>query len=208
MLYVRHRSYDYDGKEVTRGLPDPFVDSLTHDSIIVQIPRLHGKINNRLDEVLSIFDQTRKDVNNQQMLNIDDSLYPDDDVEMQHILKRLLMAATNAEMRMDMNVEDEYFSIIEKRDTEILQRDRRIAEQNVEIAAKDQKLSQVAKELSQKAKELSQKDEQLSQKDEQLNQKDEQLVASIRLLLQAGLAAEEIAEKLKVSIEFVLSVCP
>ena len=201
VLYVRHRSYDYDGKEVTRGLPDPFVDSLTHDSIIVQIPRLHGKINNRLDEVLSIFDQTRKDVNNQQMLNIDDSLYPDDDVEMQHILKRLLMAATNAEMRMDMNVEDEYFSIIEKRDTEILQRDRRIAEQNVEIADKDQKLSQVAKELSQKAKELCQKDEQLSQKDEQL-------VASIRLLLQAGLAAEEIAEKLKVSIEFVLSVCP
>ena len=208
VLYVRHRSYDYDGKEVTRGLPDPFVDSLTHDSIIVQIPRLHGKINNRLDEVLSIFDQTRKDVNNQQMLNIDDSLYPDDDVEMQHILKRLLMAATNAEMRMDMNVEDEYFSIIEKRDTEILQRDRRIAEQNVEIAAKEQKLSQVAKELSQKAKELSQKDEQLSQKNEQLSQKDEQLVASIRLLLQAGLAAEEIAEKLKVSIEFVLSVCP
>ena len=208
VLYVRHRSYDYDGKEVTRGLPDPFVDSLTHDSIIVQIPRLHGKINNRLDEVLSIFDQTRKDVNNQQMLNIDDSLYPDDDVEMQHILKRLLMAATNAEMRMDMNVEDEYFSIIEKRDTEILQRDRRIAEQNVEIAAKDQKLSQVAKELSQKDEQLSQKDEQLSQKDEQLSQKDEQLVASIRLLLQAGLAAEEIAEKLKVSIEFVLSVCP
>ena len=215
VLYVRHRSYDYDGKEVTRGLPDPFVDSLTHDSIIIQIPRLHGKINNRLDEVLSIFDQTRKDVNNQQMLNIDDSLYPDDDVEMQHILKRLLMAATNAEMRMDMNVEDEYFSIIEKRDTEILQRDRRIAEQNVEIAVKEQKLSQVAKELSQKAKELSQKDEQLSQKDEQLSQKDEQLsqkdeqlVASIRLLLQAGLAAEEIAEKLKVSIEFVLSVCP
>ena len=208
VLYVRHRSYDYDGKEVTRGLPDPFVDSLTHDSIIVQIPRLHGKINNRLDEVLSIFDQTRKDVNNQQMLNIDDSLYPDDDVEMQHILKRLLMAATNAEMRMDMNVEDEYFSIIEKRDTEILQRDRRIAEQNVEIAVKEQKLSQVAKELSQKAKELSQKDEELSQKDEELSQKDEQLVASIRLLLQAGLAAEEIAEKLKVSIEFVLSVCP
>ena len=184
VLYVHHRSYDYDGKEVTKGLPDPFVDSLTHDSIIVQIPRLHGKINNRLDEVLSIFDQTKKSELNQQMLNIDDNQYPDDDVEMQHILRRLLMAATNAEMRMDMNVEDEYFSIIEKRDTEIMQRDRRIAEQKVEIASKDEQLSQ--------------KDEQLSQKDEQLSQKDEQLRLSLEMLQQAGFSEEEIATRLHI----------
>ena len=192
VLYVRHQSFDYDGQVVTKGLPNPFIDSLTHESIIVQIPRLHGKINNRLDEVLSIFDQTRKDSCNQQMLHIDDSLYPDDDVEMQHILRRLLMAATNAEMRMDMNVEDEYFSIIEKRDTEIMQCNRRIAEQNVEIANKDQQLSQ--------------KDEQLSQKDEQLSQKDEQLKTSIQLLVKAGLAPEAIASSLNISIDTVRQI--
>ena len=185
VLYVRHRSYDYNGQEVTKGLPNPFIDSLTHDSIIVQIPRLHGKINNRLDEVLSIFDQTRKSKLSQQILNIDDSLYPEDDIEMQRILRRLLMAATDAEMRMDMNVEDEYFSIIEQRDTDILQKDRRIAEQNVEIAAKD---------------------EQLSQKDEQLSQKDEQLRKSILLLAKAGLSPEAIAENLNININTVLII--
>ena len=190
VLYVRHQSYDYNGKIVTKGLPNPFVDSLTHDSIIVQIPRLHGKINNRLDEVLSIFDQTRKDERNQQILNIDENLYPEDDTEMQHIVRRLLMAATNAEMRMDMNVEDEYFSIIEKRDTEIMQRDKRIAEQNVLIASRDELLSQ--------------KDEQLSQKDEQLSQKDEQLKKSIQLLVQAGLTPEAIASNLGINPEDVL----
>lgn len=189
VLYVRHRSYDYNGQEVTKGLPNPFIDSLTHDSIIVQIPRLHGKINNRLDEVLSIFDQTRKSKLSQQILNIDDSLYPEDDIEMQRILRRLLMAATDAEMRMDMNVEDEYFSIIEQRDTDILQKDRRIAEQNVEIAAKNEQLSQ--------------KDEQLSQKDEQLSQKDEQLRKSILLLAKAGLSPEAIAENLNINIDTV-----
>ena len=178
VLYVRHQSYDYEGAVVTKGLPDPFVDSLTHDSIIVQIPRLHGKINNRLDEILSIFDQTRKSELSQQVLNIDDSLYPEDDVEMQHIIRRLLMAATNADMRMDMNVEDEYFSIIEKRDTEIMQRDRRIAEQRVEIAARD----------------------------EQLSQKDEQLRVSVGLLLQAGLSKEEIVQKLHISPEDITAV--
>ena len=175
VLYVRHRSYDYNGQEVTKGLPNPFIDSLTHDSIIVQIPRLHGKINNRLDEVLSIFDQTRKSKLSQQILNIDDSLYPEDDIEMQRILRRLLMAATDAEMRMDMNVEDEYFSIIEQRDTDILQKDRRIAEQNVEIAAKN----------------------------EQLSQKDELLRKSIMLLAKAGLSPEAIAENLNINIDTV-----
>lgn len=58
VLYVNHKAYDYDGKEVTKGVPDPFVDSLVHDSIIVQIPLLRGQINNRLEEILSVFDQT------------------------------------------------------------------------------------------------------------------------------------------------------
>ena len=107
VLYVRHDSFDYNGNLVTKGLPNAFVDSLTHDSIIVQIPRLHGQINTRLDKVLSIFDQSRKDSDNQQVLNLDDSLYSGDS-DMEHIVRRLLMAATNADVRMDMNVEDEY----------------------------------------------------------------------------------------------------
>ena len=58
VFYVNHKAYDYDGKEVTKGVPDPFVDSLVHDSIFVQIPLLRGQINNRLEEILSVFDQT------------------------------------------------------------------------------------------------------------------------------------------------------
>ena len=39
------------------------------------------------------------------------------------------MAAADADIRHKMNVEDEYFSAIEKRDTEILLKDRKLAEQ-------------------------------------------------------------------------------
>lgn len=132
VLYVRHQSYDYNDKPVTKGLPNPFVDSLTNESIIVQIPRLHGK-NNRLDEVLSIFDQTKKYGHNQQMLDIDESQYDINDVEIQQILHCLLMAATNPDILMGMRVEDEYLSILEDRDTTILLKDRQI-EQNMQIA--------------------------------------------------------------------------
>ena len=132
VLYVRRQSFDYNDNLVTQGLPDPFVDSLTHDSIIVQIPRLQGQKNNRLDKVLSIFDQTQQVPEDKHVLNIDESIYADD-MEMQRILQRLLAAASNAKMRHDMNVEDEYFSVIEKRDTTIMIKDKKIAEQTAQI---------------------------------------------------------------------------
>ena len=132
VLYVHHESYDYDDRIVTKGLPDPFVDSLTHDSIIVQIPLLHGKVNNRLEKILSIFDQTYKDQDDRKVLNIDDSKYAGDS-DMEHIVHRLLKAATNAKVRQDMNIEEEIFSAIERRDTEILNRDYELAKQKVQL---------------------------------------------------------------------------
>ena len=84
VLYVRHKAYNYDGDEVKKGMPDPFVESLVHDSIIIQIPLLHGHVNNRLVKILSVFDQTNKCDRNRQVLNIDESMY-EGNAEMQHI---------------------------------------------------------------------------------------------------------------------------
>jgi len=181
---------------VTKGLPNAFVDSLTHDSIIVQIPRLHGQINTRLDKVLSIFDQTRKDQDNQQVLNLDDTLY-ENDTDMQHIVRRLLMAATNADVRMDMNVEDEYYSVIEKRDTEILMRDRELAEKNVQLAEKNAQLNEKNAQINEKNAQLKEQNAQLNEKNAQLEQKDAQLRTSVQMLLKAGLSLQSIADTLQ-----------
>ena len=59
------------------------------------------------------------------------------DAEMEHIVHRLLMAATDADVRQDMNVEDEYFSIIEQRDTEIMMKDRQLKAKDSQLKAKD-----------------------------------------------------------------------
>ena len=101
VVYVNHSAVDYNEQPVTKGIPDPFVESLTHDSIIVQIPLLHGQINNRLDKVLSIFDQTRTEGSTQQILNLDDSIYQDD-ADMQHILHRLEKAGADKKVRQEM----------------------------------------------------------------------------------------------------------
>ena len=141
VVYVNHVARNYDGQEVEEGMKDPFINSLVHDSIIVQLPLLHGKITNHLDKVLSVFDQRHRDSQNSQLVNLDGSNY-ENDQEMMHIIHRLTAATVNAELRQEMSVEDEYYSAIEDRDTAIMHRDRIIAE-------KDKQLRSVAKFMQQ-----------------------------------------------------------
>ncbi len=207
VLYVNHTACDYYGNEVVKGLPNPFVDSLTHSSIIVQIPRLHGQINNRLDKVLSIFDQTRKDDLNEHVLRLDERAYADD-ADMERILHRLTAAAADADMRQDMNVEDEYYSVIEKRDTEILMRDQQIAEQFAQLSQQEAQLTeQKARLTEQKAQlteqkaQLTEQKAQLTEQKAQLTEQEEMLRLSVRTFLDMGMSLETIAAHLRRSVE-------
>lgn len=170
VLYVKHKAYDYDGNVVTDGIPDPFVESQIHDSIIVQIPLLHGQVNNRLEKVLSVFDQSQKNGSDHHVLNVNDTPFDDDD-DMQYLLRRLLMAAANAQLRQEMNVEDEYFKALEDRDTALMIKDKKLAEQA----------------------------EQLEQNKAELEQNKAQLRTMALLLSNSGMSVEEIAKSVGMS---------
>lgn len=179
ITYAKHNLYDYYGNEITEGVPDAFVESLLHDSIIVQIPLLHGRVNNRLEKVLSVFDQTYKDKHNRQVLNIDEQTYAGDE-EMNRILTRLLSATSDAKVRQDMNVEEEYFQAIENRDTAIMMRDAKIAEMDGLLAEKDGLLAE---------------------KDGQIAENNEALLAAAKALKDVGMSPEQIASTTKLTIE-------
>ncbi len=186
VLYVRRQSYDYDGQVVTKGLPNPFVDSLPHDSIIVQIPRLHVRPGNRLDRVLSVFDQSRQNGDNQQTLSLEETEY-EDDAEMLRIVHRLTAAAADAKVRHEMNVEDEYFSIIEDRDTELLATNKELAETKAQMAETKAQMAET------KA--------QMAETKAQMAEKDAQLKSSVGMLFKAGLSADTIAANLGITPE-------
>ncbi|MCP9535887.1 hypothetical protein NNC58_14660, partial [Prevotella copri] len=116
--------------------PDPFVESLQHDSIIVQIPRLRGRVNNRLEKILSVFDQSQIYPDDQRMLELDENKYGDD-AEMTHILHRLQSAAANPDIRNRMNAEDEFFQALEDRDTTIMTQKKELEKQKAAIEEKD-----------------------------------------------------------------------
>ena len=191
IVYVNHDVFDYNGNIVADGNEEPFVESLTHNSIIVQIPLLHGNVNNRLEKVLSVFDQTLVEGDTQQVLKIDEDKYADDN-DMLYVLHKLTAAAANSEMRQDMNVEDEYYQAIEDRDTAIMQRDKILKEQS--------------EQLSQKDEQLLQKDEQLLQKDEQLSQKDKQLRNMAKALFANGMTKEQISTMTGIDIANVVKL--
>ena len=134
VVYVNHKALDYDGKEIENGENDPFINSLTHDSIIVQIPLLHGKINNKLDRVLSVFDQSQRDDSNQHIVRLDINNY-EGDSELMHLVHRLGLAAMNASVRQEMDDEDEFFSAIESRDTQLMQMNKRLNETTAQLKA-------------------------------------------------------------------------
>jgi len=200
VLYVRHQSYDYNDRLVTKGMPNPFVESLVHNSIIVQIPRLHGQVHNRLDEVLSVFDQTRADKKNQHTLCFDDSLYDQSDSDMQRILYRLTAAAADIDMRQDMMVEDEYYSIIKEQESKLYYGERKMAEMNVQLAEMNGQLAEMNGQLTEM-------NGQLAEKDGQLAEKDGQLAASIKLLLRLGQSKEMIANTLGITVDDVERQC-
>ena len=209
VVYVNHKALDYDGKEVENGMKDPFINSLTHDSILVQIPLLHGKINNHLDKVLSVFDQTQRDKKNQQIVCIDADNYKDDS-EMMYILHRLSLASMSAEIRQEMNDEDEFYSVIEERDTQVMRLNKdlnkltsQLNECSAELDEKTNQLNEKTNQLNEKTNQLNEKTNQLNEKTNQLNELDSQIKNMAQAMLDNGMSVEMVSKMMKCTPEEV-----
>ena len=179
VIYVNHDAFNYDGKIVEKGMEDPFIGSLVHDSIIVQLPLLKGKVQNHLEKVLSVFDQIHRLPGDKKYINLDESKYEGDE-EMMRIIQRLTAATVTADVREEMQVEDEYFSAIENRDTELMEQKKLLEKKDNEIAKKDN--------------ELAESKQQMAKKDDEIAQKDGQLNAAVKYMLDSGLDVAKIMQ--------------
>ena len=147
----------------------------------MQIPLLHGQVNNRLEKVLSVFDQTRMSGNNTQTLAIDENQYADDS-DMMYLLHRLTAAAASAEIRQDMNVEDEYYQAIEDRDTALMLSEEKVKKQE---------------------KQINEQTKQLDEQAQQLNEKNAQMSSMAKALAKSGTSAEAIAAATGIDVDNV-----
>lgn len=112
---------------------EEFIESLTHDSYIIQIPYLKSSKRSSLETILSLFDQENKG-EDEHIINIKESDYPK---KYHPIIKRLLRAIADSDIRKKMDIEDEIIRdfqtmerIIEDKKKEVEEKDEEIKEQH------------------------------------------------------------------------------
>ena len=202
VVYVGHKALDYDGKEVENGENDPFISSLIHDSIIVQIPLLHGKINNRLDKVLSVFDQSQRTEESQQIINLEENLYKDDP-EMMQIIHRLSLATMSAEVRQEMNDEDEFFAVIEARDTQVMKQKKIISEQQDKITEQQDRITEQQDRITEQQDRITEQQGKITEQQDRITEQNAQIKAMAQAMLKNGVSIDIIAQSINKSIEEV-----
>jgi len=129
---------------------EEFIESLTHDSYIIQIPYLRQRRQTALLQVLSVFDQGNIDSNNH-ILNVKEKDLPK---EYWPIIRRLQKAVANKKISAQMTAEDDILSELQNKDRVIHKKDEKIIQMQEQLSMKDEKLTIQQKQLSQKEKAL------------------------------------------------------
>ena len=135
-----------------------FIDSLHHQSWIVQIPNLKKHRRDDLEKLLSVFDQNRiKD--NDHILNINEDDFPE---EYRHIIRRLRQAAESEEIAEQMIAEDELISDFQYLERQIAEQDEMLDESKKQIVEKDKQMADKDKQMAEFKKQIEELKRQLN----------------------------------------------
>jgi hypothetical protein len=117
------------GKEISEK--DDFIEKLTHNSYVIQIPRLRPQRRNRLETMLRVFDQSgiRDD---RFVLDFQEDL-PE---ELNLIQERLQRAVMDKELRDKLELQEEVESLIEEKERTIAEKDKIIEELKKKLSEK------------------------------------------------------------------------
>ncbi|TAD99257.1 MAG: hypothetical protein EAZ97_09205 [Bacteroidetes bacterium] len=182
-------------EDVVRGtttdiLQEEFVALLTHESYMIQIPRLRKTLQSRLEKILTIFDQSYIFERDKQFLTYK---LKEEDHLLKKMVNRLLRAASDEELRNQMDFEEELEGVIHQqlrehtenlriKEQELLVKQQIISEKDQVLAEKDQVLTEKLQELSVKDQELLTKKQEISEKDQVLAEKDQVLAEKNQVL--------------------------
>ena len=136
-----------------------FIESLTHDSYVVQTERDIGKYQTRLEKLLSIFEQSNF-VDENGILK--DYPYEAEEEEIKLMLDILQRTAADPKQRKKIEIEQEGWRSIHAMSQEL---ERKLL---AEMKEKDEILRMKNSELEEKESELEMKDSELEKKDEAL----------------------------------------
>jgi len=160
-------------------ITDPFVEALTHDAIVVQINRLGNRRRTELERLLEVFDQGLASRSDPHLLDILEENFPERHRE---VLRRLMRAGAEPELRGRMDVEDDVLAAFQEQAREAADLRQAIEAQAQALVEKDQALVEKDQALVEKEQALVEKDQALVEKGQALEHKDQVIEAQDRLI--------------------------
>ena len=192
VIRVVRQYLDATGREHIARQED-FIESLTHDSIIVQIPHLKQRRQNDLESLLGIFDQSQKDPADAHTLSIREEDYPE---KFHGVIRRLIKAISEPDVRETMEVEDDYLEDLEDMERLVAETNAALAETNAALAETNAALAETNAALAEKSAALAEKDTALTEKNAALTEKDAVIEKAISMLVAGGLSDKDARAKL------------
>ena len=145
LIKVKRHYYDLTNKQEIKEKED-FIESLTHDSFIIQIPALRSKYKTEAEQLLSVFDQKHIE-GDHHLLNIQEEDYSE---KYRPLIRRLQRAVAEPQVRKTMDIEDEILKELEDLEREIAKKDDAIAEGKQIIAESKQIIAEKDQALVEK----------------------------------------------------------
>ena len=218
VIYNRANPRGIENEHIPEVMKTRFFQGLTHDTIIVQIPYLKRNAKTKVEQILEVFCQDYVSSGTDQLLEIDD--FDERSAEFKELARPLQYAASDPEVRKVMKIEDEmsiHFQnvkyvtdenealhiLVEESRQQLQESRQKLQEKDSQLQEKDSQLQESRQQLQEQQSQLQEKDNQLQEQQSQLREQQNQLAKSIKLLSDLGMSPEQIAEKLKISVEIV-----
>ncbi len=186
VIRVNHVMCNHDGVSITPKESIEFINALTNDMIVVQIPRIVTRKDTLLDKILNVFKQAPRHVNAK---TFDFKEDPDEnDADMVNIIRVLERAAGDAQLIKRMDMEDEIVRILEnaKSSEELADRAVKKAEDAMrerdearECLAEAQQCARMAEEEAQKAqRDVQEAEAKLKEAERKSSEMERQMIAN------------------------------
>lgn len=151
VIKVSREYYDLIEKKVIVAKND-FIEKLTHDCYIIQIPRIKPRLQSKLETLLTVFEQANFIDNKEITKNYK---YPVNDDSINNIINVLHYAGTNPEEKVELEKELEALRVY---DLGMRDMKNKIEKNQIEIAEQAKVIEDTAKVLEEKDKVIEEKD--------------------------------------------------
>ncbi len=216
---------DEDDNVLNFKTKSEFINGMTYDLYIIQIPHLPERPKRPLEKMLRAFDQRYKVEGNAKFVDLNED--EDDSSDFNIILRRLFHATVNEQLRGDLDYEDSLIrqALWEKAEREELEYELKEKRKEIEASKKEieaskkeieaskkeieagkKQIEASKKEIEDSKKQIEASKKEIEAKDKEIEAKGSQLAASIKMLSSLGVDHTQIAKTLKISIEEVNKV--